>query len=118
MESLDFLLLPELLPTENTAEKLDHKKAHWSSCSIDLPVLPNEKAIHAICNAIPKSILRVKGCTKIGNEENYTFFERTPDGNVYIRPFRGFPITGSKLLTIGPGSEPNLLQQVLDKVLS
>ena len=116
MESLDFLLLPELLPTENTAEKLDHKKAHWSSCSIDLPVLPNEKAIHAICNAIPKSILRVKGCTIIGQDKKYTYFERNPDGEVFIRPFNGEPITGPKLLTIGPGSEPKVLEQVVHEI--
>ena len=43
MESLDFLALPELFPTDNTAQKLDHQKTHWSSCSIDLPTLPNKK---------------------------------------------------------------------------
>ncbi|WP_233558573.1 GTP-binding protein [Aquimarina sp. BL5] len=118
MESLDTLLLPKLLPSVNMAQKLDHQKAHWSSCSIDLPVLPSEKCIHDICRALPKSILRVKGCTKIGNAKAYTFFERTPDGKVFIRPFNGVPITDSKLLTIGPGSEPAFLEKTLRTVLS
>ncbi|MEP1489162.1 MAG: GTP-binding protein [Algibacter sp.] len=117
MDSLDVLLLPELLSSKNTAQKFDHQKTHWSSCSIDLPVLPNQKCIYNICQALPKSILRVKGCTKIGNEKNYTFFERTPDGEVFIRPFNGVPITGSKLLTIGPGSKPSLLQKTLKTIL-
>ena len=52
MESLDFLALPELFPTDNTAQKLDHQKTHWSSCSIDLPVLPNEKCVYDICNCL------------------------------------------------------------------
>ncbi|WP_025744112.1 GTP-binding protein [Aquimarina pacifica] len=117
IESLDVLLLPELVPSKNSSQKFDHQKAHWSSCSIDLPVLPNEKSIHDICHALPKSILRVKGCTTIGNAKEYVFFERTPDGTVCIRPFNGVPITGSKLLTIGPGSQPSLLQKTVETIL-
>ncbi|WP_188112281.1 hypothetical protein [Aquimarina sp. RZ0] len=117
MESLDVLLLPELLPSENTAQEFEHHRAHWSSCSIDLPILLTLKCIHDICQALPKSILRVKGCTTIGNEKEYTFFEHTPDGKVFIRPFNGVPITDSKLLTIGPGSEPSLLQKIFKTIL-
>lgn len=117
MDDLEVLLLPELLPSKNTAQKFDHQKAHWASCSVDLPVLPNSTYIHTICSALPKSILRVKGCTKLGNENEYTFFERTPDGKVFIRPFNGVPITGSKLLTIGPGSEPCVLEKIIKSML-
>ncbi|MEP3836919.1 MAG: GTP-binding protein [Algibacter sp.] len=113
IDDLDISLLPELLPNQNVTDKFDHQKAHWSSCSIDLPVLPNLESIEKICKQLPKSILRVKGCTKIGNETNHTYFERTPDGNVFIRPFRGVPITGSKLLTIGPGSSPDNLEKAI-----
>lgn len=118
MESLDVFLLPELLPTKNTVQKFDHQKAHWSSCSIDLPVVPNQKYIEHICHALPKSILRVKGCTQIEGADNYIYFERKPDGEVFIRPFNGVPITGSKLLTIGPGSEPSLLQKIVNKSIN
>ncbi|MEO9892957.1 GTP-binding protein [Aurantibacter sp.] len=113
MDDLDILLLPELLPITNSAQKMEHQKAHWSSCSVDLPSLPHINCIDEICNQLPKNILRAKGCTKIGDQENYTYFERTPDGEVFIRPFNGIPITGSKLLTIGPGSEPSILKKAI-----
>ncbi|MBQ4822869.1 GTP-binding protein [Aquimarina sp. MMG016] len=117
MNKIDVTLLPELLPSKNTAQKLDHQKAHWSSCSVDLPDLPDLDCIYDICQALPESILRVKGCTKIGDEKKYTYFEHNPDGQVFIRPFNGVPITGSKFLTIGPGSEPSLLKKVIETSL-
>ncbi len=117
MDEIDIKLLPELLPSKNTAQKLDHQKAHWSSCSSDLPRLPDLDCIYDICHALPKRLLRVKGCTKIGDEKRYTYFERNPDGSVFVRPFNGMPITGSKLLTIGPGSEILLLEKVIETSL-
>jgi len=113
LQSIDVLLLPTLLPSNNKAEKMEHLKSHWSSCSVDLPELPTEQHIAAICNKLPKTILRLKGCTKIANETNYTYFERTPDGKIHIRPFRGEPITGPKLLSIGPGSSVSLLDKAI-----
>jgi len=112
-DTLDVFLLPEIVPSSNIAKEFDHYKAHWSSSSVDLPDLPSEKYIHYICEALPKSILRVKGCTKIGDSDSYTFFERIPDGEVFIRPFNGVPFTGSKLLTIGPGSSPEILVKAI-----
>lgn len=118
MDEIDVSLLPKLSPSKNNAEKLDHLKAHWSSCSTDLPNLPNTDSILELCNVFPESILRVKGCTQIGDEENYTYFERTPDGEVFTRIFNGVPTTGSKLLTIGPGSELALLEKAINAGLS
>jgi len=115
---LDVLLLPELLPSKNITKKFDHQKAHWASYSADLSDLPNTTCIHTICSALPKSILRVKGCTKIKGDSNYTYFERTPDGKVFIRPFNGIPITGSKLLSIGPGSKPSVLENVIKESIT
>ena len=118
-DDLDVALLPELIPSKNTAEKFDHLKAHWASCSVDLPSLPTEDSIRNICNLIPKNILRLKGCVKIENAKDYTYFERKPDGEVFIRPFRGTPITGTKLLAIGPESKPEILNNaVKEGVLS
>ena len=114
MDRIDVSLLPKLLPSENETKKLDHLKAHWSSCSIDLPSLPDSNCIYDICNALPKSILRVKGCTQIGKEEQYTYFERTPNGKVSIRSFFGVPTTGPKLLTVGPGSDPSILEKAIE----
>ena len=110
---LDVGLLPKLLPTKNTVKKFDHQKAHWSSCSTDLPNLPNLNCIYALCKLLPESILRVKGCVKIEGETKFTYFERKPDGEVFIRPFNGIPITGTKLLTIGPGSMPKILEKAI-----
>jgi G3E family GTPase len=114
LKDINVSLIPKLSPSKNEFKKLDHLKAHWSSCSIDLPDLPNTNCIYDICNAIPKSILRVKGCTQINNQKDYTYFERTPDGKVFVRPFNGEPTTGSKLLTIGPGSSTELLKKVIE----
>ena len=55
----------------------------------------------------------MKGCTRVDDDENYTHFERTPTGEVHVRPYNGIPITGPKLLTIGPGSDPELLKNIL-----
>jgi G3E family GTPase len=118
MNEIDVTLLPKLLPSKNKFQKFDHLKAHWSSCSIDLPNLPNTSYIYDICNALPASIMRVKGCTQIGDKKEFIYFERTPNGKISIRPFNGVPITGSKLLTIGPGSEPSLLKKVIKNSLS
>ena len=118
MEEIDISLLPKLFPSKNKAQILDHLKAHWSSCSTDLPVLPDLECIYDICNSIPKSILRVKGCTQIGNNEQYTYFERTPDGEVHLKLYYGTPTTGPKLLSVGPGSKTSLLQRVIESSLT
>lgn len=117
MAEFDVSILPKLSPSKNKAQKLDHLKAHWSSCSVDLPDLPDNSSIHQICNELPQTILRVKGCTRVGNSEEYTYFERTPEGTINIRPFYNVPTTGSKLLTVGPGSEPQLLEKAIQKCL-
>lgn len=113
VEELDISFLANLSPSSNIAHKIDHQKTHWSSCSVDLVQLPNTACIENICRLLPRSILRVKGCTQIGNEKNYTYFERRPDGEVHIRPFNGVPVTGSKILIVGPGSEVALLEGVI-----
>lgn len=118
LEDIDISILPQLLPSENNTKQLDHLKAHWSSFSIDLPPLPDEESIYDLCDALPPSILRVKGCTKIAHQQEYTYFEKTPDGEVYIRPFKGSPTTGAKLLTIGVGSNHSTLQGAILSCLS
>ena len=114
LHDIHISLFPKLLPSKNKVQKFDHQKAHWSSCSVDLPDLPSIESIYEICESLPKSILRVKGCARINGEENHTYFERTPAGVIHTRPFRGVPITGSKLLTIGPGSEPKILKMAIE----
>ncbi len=116
-EELDVLLVPELQPIENASTGLDHRKTHWSSCSVTLPDLPDVECIKHICDSIPSTILRIKGCTRVGRDEGYTYFERVPSGRVYVRPYSGSPRTGPKLLTVGPGSEPLLLQRAVTRSL-
>lgn len=114
---LDPSHLLDLAPSRRESDKLDHSSTHWSSCSIDLPALPSESHIHKICARIPDSILRVKGCAQIDREDGYTYFERAPDGEISIRPFNGVPVTGTKLLTIGPQSTPQVLRKAVESAL-
>ena len=105
--------LASLKPSDNNASKMDHKKAHWSSCSVDLPDPIDSVKLTKIIDGIPGKILRVKGCTRVDDDENYSHFERTPNGEVFVRPYNGTPITGPKLLTIGPGSDPEMLKELI-----
>ncbi len=118
MDELDIFLLPKLLPSNNKAGQMDHFKSHWSSSSIDLPDLPDEASIHRICQKLPNTILRVKGCTRVGTEQGFRFFERTPDGQVRIKFFYGEPTTGPKLLAIGPGSDTSILKKAVASSLN
>jgi G3E family GTPase len=113
-EAIDPLLLPELEAAESRASGFEHRKAHWASCSIDLPRVPHLWSIQAICDLIPPSILRVKGCTRVGDAAGFIYFERCPDGEVYVRPFHGTPETGPKLLAVGPGSDPVVLEKAVE----
>lgn len=118
LEELNIFLLPKLVPSKNNPEKFDHLKAHWASCSVVLSNLPNENCIHEICSKLPKSILRIKGVTKIGDNVYYTFFEQIPDGTINIRKFNNEPTTGPMLLSVGPGSEPEALKNAIESSIS
>ena len=115
LEELKIDVLSKLAPSNNDVKKLDHMKAHWSSCSVDLPELPHQRSIEVLCNYFPETILRIKGCVKIRGEAHYTYFERTPDGTIAIRRFNGIPPMGPKILIIGLGSEPSLLHLAIEK---
>ncbi|KAF7771136.1 hypothetical protein PCIT_a4181 [Pseudoalteromonas citrea] len=115
---LDITHLPEVTPSHNKVKKLAHHKAHWASSSVDLPPLPDYQSIKEICTALPSSILRIKGCTKIASEPHYTYFEQCPDGEIYVRRYNGEPTTGAKLLTIGPGSDTARLYTAIDQAIS
>jgi hypothetical protein len=55
----------------------------------------------------------VKGCTRLDEDETYSYFERNPLGEVFIRPYNGVLTTGPKLLTIGPGSDPEQVSKII-----
>jgi G3E family GTPase len=114
-DSFDINRLPELHPSKNKAKTMEHKKSHWSSCSVDLPDPINSERLTRIIDSVPAGILRVKGCTRVDDNSHYSHFERTPNGEVFVRSYNGIPVTGPKLLTIGPGSDPNLLLSIIDK---
>ncbi|MEK9619933.1 MAG: cobalamin biosynthesis protein CobW, partial [Flavobacteriales bacterium] len=65
-----------------------------------------------------ESILRIKGCAKISGDEILTYFERSPDGEITIRPFTGIQTTRAKLLTVGLGSEEFLLKNSIKNILT
>ena len=116
IDSLDISNLKMLSPLNVSPNKMDHQKAHWSSCSVELPCLPSLESIEIICNNISSTILRVKGVTKIEGDEHFTYFERTPDGSIMGRKYNGVPITGPMLVTIGPGSDPEILEKIVESV--
>lgn len=94
-------------------KKLDHSQSHWAACSVDLNDPLSSQSLVNILEELPDSILRVKGCTKLDNDSYYSFFERTPSGETFVKPYRGNLIAGPKLLVIGPGSEPQALQRLV-----
>lgn len=112
-DEIDVTLLSRLTPTSHEPERLDHLKAHWSSCSVDLPLFPDMESIHDICSVLPSNILRVKGCVKVDGHNGFTYFERTPSRVVSVRPFYGTPTTGTKLLAVGPGSDTDILEAAI-----
>ena len=114
---LDVLLLSNLEPIESVPATLPHNKSHWSSCSIDLHDLPDVASVQHLCELIPADILRIKGCTKVGGFDGYVHFERCPDGEIYLRRYHGSPVTGPKLLAIGPRSEPDVLRNAVAQCL-
>lgn len=118
MKELDIEALPQLSPSKNKANKIDHKKAHWASSSCDLPTLPDLQTIYDICEAIPESILRVKGVTKVGEDEHHSYFQRVPSGEVTLKTYNGVPTTGAKLLVIGPGSTPELIEDIVNNAIA
>tara|TARA_X000000950_G_C13872548_1_gene643523 strand:- start:1198 stop:2118 length:921 start_codon:yes stop_codon:yes gene_type:complete len=111
--------LTSLSPSENKPKnKMDHKKSHWASCSVDLPNPLPSRSLKYIMGNIPESILRVKGCTRLDNDDHYSYFERVPSGDVSVRTYYGDLITGPKLLVIGPGSDPDVLSSLIDDSLN
>jgi G3E family GTPase len=118
IDNLDISNLKMLSPLDVEHQKMDHHKAHWSSCSVELPSLPSLDSIEIICNEISSTILRIKGVTKIKGDEHFTYFERTPDGSIMGRKYNGVPITGPMLVTIGPGSNPQVLEEIIESFIS
>lgn len=116
-DKLDIKALPELHPTDNEAKKMNHHKAHWASCSVDLPDPISLERLKKIIEQIPDNILRVKGCTRLDDNANYTYFERTPIGETFMRPYTGTLVSGPKLLSIGPGSDPDFLKNLIETTL-
>lgn len=112
-DDLDITSFPELRPSENKAQEMDHAKTHWASCSVSLPDPISSERLAKIVKRIPMTILRVKGCTRLDDEEGYSYFERTPNGEAFIRPYNGSLATGARLLTIGPGSDPIVLSHLI-----
>ncbi|MCJ8277644.1 MAG: hypothetical protein MJK18_12440 [Bdellovibrionales bacterium] len=112
-QELDADIIPKLTASTNESQKMDHGKSHWSSCSVDLPDPMNKESLNKLLEALPGSVLRVKGCTRLGPSEEYTFFEKTPSGETFFRPFKANLVSGPKILLIGPGSDPQQVKNLL-----
>ena len=96
---------------------INHLKTHWSSTSVPLPDPLPSLQLKAIVDALPAGILRVKGCTKLDEDSDYTFFEKIPsDRDVMVRPYHGPLISGPMILVVGPGSDPQGLEAIVREV--
>ena len=119
--SWDTLKLDDLIESETTPTKptnIDHIKTHWSSCSTKLPDPISSKHLHTILDQLPKGILRVKGCTKLDNNDHYTFFEKIPvNHDVMMRRYNGSLISGPILLAVGPNSDPHKLHELVSRTI-
>ncbi|MFK7825642.1 MAG: GTP-binding protein [Oligoflexales bacterium] len=100
--------------SSNKGGGIDHLKTHWSSASASLPdPLPSAK-LQEIMEALPDRLLRVKGCTRLDDDDYYTFFEKTPsDSEAMVRPYKGKLVSGPTILVVGPGSDPQLLKEII-----
>lgn len=114
-DDLDMDSLPDLHPSENEAQKMEHHRAHWSSCTVDLPDPISKDRLHRIMDNLPDGILRVKGCVRVDGDELYSHFQKTPSGDMYMTQYDWAPNTGAKLLSIGPGSDPQALTDLIDQ---
>ncbi len=115
MDDINANTLSELTPSNNNATKMVHAKSHWSSCSVDLPDPLLSRHLQMILDALPESVIRAKGCTKLDEDNYYSHFEMIPSGEVFVRPYAGELIAGPQLLVIGPGSDPDNLQRLIEK---
>ena len=113
-DGFDPFELVGLNPVAEQGFRMDHAKAHWSSASVALPdPLPSEK-MHRILHSLPDGILRVKGCTRLDDDEHYTFFEKTPaDDQAKVRRYQGRLVSGPTILVVGPGSDPQALATIV-----
>ena len=114
-DDLDPHDLVALNPSDNAPKSMDHAQAHWSSCSVDLPDPMTSTRLSYLLDRIPQQILRVKGCTRLDHDAHYSYFERVPSGDTTIKTYYGELVTGPKLLTIGPGSDPEYLSSLIDE---
>ena len=112
---VDTLSLPELSPSINQAKAIEHFKTHWSSCSVDLPDPMTSKGLEHLLQELPQSILRVKACTRLDKDKHYSFIEKIATGEIFVRPYTGTLVSGPKILTIGPGSSPELLKRLINQ---
>ncbi len=91
-----------------------HEKSHWSSCSVDLVDPMPAKALYEVLDKLPEGIIRIKACTRLDQHDHYSYIEKIGSGEIFVRPYYGDLITGPKLLTIGPGSDPVVIKDIID----
>ena len=110
--------LDELTSIDSEPNKIEHQKFHWASCSVDLPDQIFSEKLAQILESLPDGIIRAKGCTRLDKDSFYSHIECTPSGEVFVRRYNGQPRTGPKLVTVGPGSDPIAIQQLIDKTIN
>ena len=99
---------------DNTLLRPEYQKFHWSSCSVDLPDPIYSNQLAKIFESLPNGIIRANGCTRLDDDAYYSLIEMTPSGEVFVKRYSGKPVTGPKLITVGPGSDPTFIAKIID----
>ena len=74
------------------------------------------ECLRSILESLPKTILRVKGCTKLDDDYYYSYFEKIPAyPDAIVRPYHGALVAGPTMLVVGPGSDPSALKEIIDR---
>ena len=93
---------------------MDYYKSQWATYSSDLPDPVEKKWLLKVVKSIPKHILRMKSCTRLDEDETYSYFESNPLRVVFIRPYNRVAFTsGPKLLTIDLCSDPEQVFKII-----
>ena len=57
--------------------KLEHAKAHWSSCSVALPDPMSSSHLQRVLDGLPEGIIPIKGATRLDEDKGYSYIEDT-----------------------------------------
>ena len=60
----------------------------------------------------------MKGGRKLDSDYYNSPIEKIPSGEVFVKPYNGEPVTGPKLIVVGPGSDPHKINSLIKASVS